>query len=51
MGIKLTILKISPEVFVWYFTESVASEAGHFTIAFVNQNVTGVSDTVIILRR
>ena len=35
----LTILKMSPDLFVWHYTESVAAKTNHYVIVFILENV------------
>ena len=39
MGMNLKILKMSPALFAWRYTESVADQTDHFADVFVRENV------------
>ena len=42
MGLNLTILKMSPELFVWHYKESAAARIGHCVYVFVRENLTHI---------
>ena len=39
MGFDLKILKISPNLFAWQYTESIAARTDHYVDVFVHENV------------
>ena len=49
MGLNLEILKMSPELFAWLYTERVADQTDHFANAFVRENVAYGYDFVTML--
>ena len=43
MGFILTILKMSPDLFGWHYTESAAARTEHYVDVFVRDNVARVT--------
>ena len=39
MGLNLKILKMSPALFAWRYTERIADQTDHFADVFVRENV------------
>ena len=51
MGLNLKILKMSPALFAWRCTESIADQTDHFANVFVRKNVAYGYDVVMRLWR
>ena len=49
MGLNLKILLMSPELFTWHYTESVADQPDNFADAFVRENIAYGYDVVTML--
>ena len=50
-GVNLKILKMSPKLFAWRYTESMADQTDHFADAFVHKNMAYGFDVVTTFLR
>ena len=51
MGLNLKILKMSPALFAWRYTENIADQTDHFAEVFVRGNIAYGYDVVTTLWR